>query len=142
MKRTVWFALALLCLTPAYRQTPATRGYYRMPAIRGETIVFTAEGDLWTVGLRGGTARRLTSDADQEGNATISPDGATLAFAARYDGPPEIYTMPLAGGVPVRHTWEGANALPVGWTPDGKILYFTAAASTLPAGQLATLDPT
>ena len=141
MKRTVWFALALLCLTPAYRQAPATRGYYRMPAIRGETIVFTAEGDLWTVGLHGGTARRLTSDVDQEGSATISPDGATLAFAARYDGSAEVYTMPLAGGVPTRHTWEGAGAAPVGWTPDGKILYTTTAAATLPSWQLATVDP-
>jgi len=143
MKRTWSFALALLWLTPVYRQAPATRGYYRMPAIRGETIVFTAEGDLWTVGLHGGVARRLTSDVDQEGSATISPDGATLAFAARYDGPTEVYTMPLAGGVPTRRTWEatGPGSTPVGWTPDGRILYTTIAVSTLPSWQLATLDP-
>jgi len=112
MKRTLSFALALLWLTPVYRQAPATRGYYRMPAIRGETIVFTAEGDLWTVGVHGGVARRLTSDVDQEGSATISPDGATLAFAARYDGPTEVYTMPLAGGVPTRRTWEATGPAP------------------------------
>ena len=143
MKRTLSFALALLWLTPVQQQTPATRGYYRMPAIRGETIVFTAEGDLWTVGLHGGVARRLTSDVDQEGFATISPDGATIAFAARYDGPTEVYTMPLAGGVPTRHTWEatGPGSTPVGWTPDGKILYTTIALATLPSWQLVTLDP-
>ena len=141
MKRTLSFAFALLWLAPAPRQTPATRGYYRAPTIRGETIVFTAEGDLWTVGIHGGVARRLTSDVDQESFATISPDGATLAFAARYDGPSDVYTMPLAGGVPTRHTWEAGGSAPVGWTTDGKILYTTAAASTLPSWQLATLDP-
>lgn len=141
MRRTLSIALALSWLAPVQQQTPATRGYYRTPAIRGETIVFTAEGDLWTVGLHGGTARRLTSDVDQETSPAISPDGATLAFAGRYDGAPEVYTMPLAGGVPVRHTWDGADDRPVGWTADGRILYVTPAAATLPAAQLVTLDP-
>ena len=141
MKRSLSFALALLGLAPAARQVPTTRGYYRAPTIRGETIVFTAEGDLWTVGIGGGVARRLTSDVDQETAATISPDGTTLAFAAGYDGAPEVYTMPLTGAVPTRHTWDGAPGRPVGWTPDGRILYLTPAASTLPAAQLVILDP-
>ena len=37
----------------------ANPGYYRFPAIHGNTIIFTAEGDLWTVGVDGGVARRL-----------------------------------------------------------------------------------
>jgi len=27
------------------------RGYVRYPAIHGDTVVFTAEGDLWKVGI-------------------------------------------------------------------------------------------
>ena len=139
------FALALVAAvlpsaTPA-RQEPAPRGYYRAPAIRGETIVFTAEGDLWTVSIHGGEARRLTSHAEEELHAAISPDGATLAFSASYEGPTEVYTMPMAGGLPRRRTWEGAPASVVGWTPNGRILYATAGSSTLPATQLATIDP-
>ena len=38
---------------------PAHPGYYRDPAIHGDTIIFTAEGDLWTVSVKGGAARRL-----------------------------------------------------------------------------------
>ena len=34
---------------------PSTRpGYYRYPAIHGDTIIFTAEGDLWSVSAKGG----------------------------------------------------------------------------------------
>jgi len=128
-----------LDVTPG--QEPGTMGYYRSPTIRGETIVFTAEGDLWSVPLQGGLARRLTSHPGEESRATISPDGAMIAFSASYEGPTEVYTMPTAGGLPTRRTWEGAPALAVGWTPDGRVLYTTSGASTLPSWQLATIDP-
>jgi tricorn protease len=116
-----------------------TLGYYRSPAIHGETVVFVAEGDLWQVGLRGGVARRLTTHPAEEGSPAISPDGKTLAFAAVYEGPREVYTMPLDGGVPVRQTYGGPNV--VGWTPEGKILYATDRYATLPDTQLVALDP-
>ena len=123
-------ALALLvAMLPATRPIPepATQGYYRSPAMHGETIVFTAEGDLWTASTRGGEARRLTTHPAEELHAAISPDGSELAFSASYEGPTEVYTMPLAGGLPRRRTWEGAPATVVGWTPDGRILYATDA---------------
>ena len=34
----------------------------RFPAIHGDTVVFTAEGDLWRVGIDGGLAQRLTGE--------------------------------------------------------------------------------
>lgn len=117
------------------------RGYYREPALHGDTIVFTAEGDLWTVGTSGGAARRLTSHPGDETHAAISPDGRTLAFSAMYEGPTEVYTMPLGGGLPVRRTWDGGDdAQVVGFTPDGQVLYTTRRQSTLPDWQLVALD--
>jgi tricorn protease len=71
----------------------------------------------------------------------ISPDGQTLAFSAQYEGPTEVYTMPIAGGLPVRRTFAGQLATVVGWTPEGKILYATQRYSTLPNAQLVVLDP-
>src|SRR5690242_2481632 len=70
------------------------RGYYRFPAIHGRTVVFTAEGDLWEVGIDGGIARRLTASPGEERYAAFSPDGSTIAFSATYEGPLEVYTMP------------------------------------------------
>ena len=119
----------------------ASLGYYRFPAIHGETIVFTAEGDLWQIGINGGTAQRLTTHPAEESRAAISPDGKTIAFSASYEGPTEVYTLPLDGGMPVRQTFEGANALVVGWTPSGEVLYTTRRFATLPNPQLARVDP-
>lgn len=117
------------------------QGYYRMPAIHGDTIVFVAEGDLWTVSTAGGQARRLTSHPDEEHDPAISPDGRTVAFSAAYEGPTEVYTMPLVGGSPVRRTWQADRSTVVGWTPAGEVLYVTRHFSTLPNPQLVRLDP-
>ena len=128
-------AVALLC------SAQTNRGYYRFPAIHGDTIVFTSEGDLWEVPTEGGVARRLTTHLGEETNAAISPDGKTIAFAASYEGPREVYTMPAAGGLPVRRTFDNAAPASIGWTPDGKLLFSTSRYSTLPDDQLAVVGP-
>jgi tricorn protease len=121
--------------------TSTNSGYYRYPAIHGETLVFTAEGDLWRVGINGGAAERLTSHLGEESSAAFSPDGQWLAFSAQYEGATEVYVMPASCGLPKRLTFDGATALVAGWTPDGKVLYSTRRHSTLPDWQLATADP-
>ena len=115
------------------------RGYYSDPALHGDTIVFTSEGDLWSVSSRGGQAHRLTSGAGAEHRATISPDGKTVAFSADYEGPSEVYTIPIDGGMPQRRTWDG-NSEPEGWSPDGRLLLATGRYSSLPAVQLVLID--
>ena len=115
------------------------RGYYNSPAVYGDTIVFTSEGDLWTVDVHGGLARRLTSDPGRETGATISPDGKTVAFSANYEGPNEVYTMPIDGGLPQRRTWDG-EAGPAGWAPDGRLMITTSRYSTLPSQQIVLID--
>ena len=130
-------ALAVGPLTSA----AGPQGYYRFPTIHGDTVVFTAEGDLWKVGIAGGVAQRLTTNPGSEARAAVSPDGTTIAFSATYEGPTEVYTMPLAGGLPTRHTFDGTASQVVGWTPDGKVLFRTSVFSTLPESQLVALDP-
>ncbi len=137
----LWWSLIVgACSLAGAADSTRFQGYYRFPAIQGDTIVFTAEGDLWRVGVRGGVAQRLTSHPGYETRAAFSPDGSTLAFSAQYDGPTEVYTMPVGGGLPVRRTFEGGRARVTGWTRDGRILYTTTHFSELPDWKLATVD--
>ncbi len=117
-----------------------TVGYYRQPALCKDGVVFVAEGDLWKVGDKGGEAERLTSDPGDESLPAVSPDGKTIAFVGHYDGPAEVYTMPLVGGKPRRRTFDAAEIAFVGWTPDGKILVGSDADATLPQTRLVALD--
>lgn len=139
MRAALFATVCLAAFLPASAQSP--QGYYRSPAIHHDTVVFTAEGDLWTVPVGGGQARRLTSHAGEEYRAAISPDGRTVAFTASYEGVSEVYAMPLGGGLPRRLTYEGGGAGVVGWTPEGRVLYASRSGSTLPDTQLRTLDP-
>jgi tricorn protease len=124
---------------PANDPPPLHRGYYTDPALSGDTIVFTSEGDLWTVSVHGGAAHRLTSGSGVEDKAIISPDGKTVAFRANYEGPDEVFTMPIDGGMPRRRTWDG-DSVPQGWNPDGRLLISTGRYSTLPETELVLLD--
>src|SRR4051812_5074185 len=103
----VSLCLLAASLAPALGETAGVHGYYRMPAIHGDTIVFTAHGDLWKVSAHGGVAQAMTMHPSMEGSAAISPDGKTVAFTAAYEGPTEAYTMPMSGGRPTRLTFGG-----------------------------------
>jgi tricorn protease len=135
------FAAALFLGLPlnADNVSSTRPGYYRFPSIHGDTVIFTAEGDLWSVSTKGGPARRLTSSPGQEIDAAISPDGKTVAFSADYEGPVDVYTMPVDGGLPQRRTWD-AGAVVAGWTPDGRVLFRTRRYSTLPDPKLVAVD--
>ncbi|MCB9515921.1 MAG: PD40 domain-containing protein [Candidatus Latescibacteria bacterium] len=140
MHRCVTGLLALVLLAPAPAR--AVEGYYRQPALHGDAVVFVAEGDLWRVPATGGEARRLTTHLEAESNPAISPDGRLLAFSASYEGPTEVYVMPLEGGLPRRLTYEGQTAAVVGWTPAGEVLYRSSKRSTLPSSQLLRVPAT
>ncbi|MEP5612900.1 MAG: protease, partial [Cyclobacteriaceae bacterium] len=131
----------VLFITQALVHAQGFEGYYRYPDISGNKIVFSAEGDLWTVSLAGGLAQRLTTHQEEENFPSISPDGTMVAFSASYEGPTEIYTMPISGGLPTRWTYESDASIANCWTPDGKIAYNTRAFSKVPDQQLVTIDP-
>jgi len=106
----------------------------RYPDIQGDTIVFVYAGDIWTVGVDGGTARRLTSDAGLELFPKLSPDGRWVAFTGEYGGTPQVYVISIDGGAPRQLTFRndvgpmpprgGVDNRVLDWTPDGKsILY-------------------
>jgi tricorn protease len=101
-------------------------GYYRFPAIQGDTVAFTSEDDLWTVPASGGIPRRLTSSLSHAYRPFLSPDGSLLAFMGLEEGHPELYVMPADGGEARRLTYYGGTTRPAGWTLDGSRILFVS----------------
>ena len=120
----------LLSTTSAYSQTKLLR----FPDIRGDRVVFTYGGDLWTAPSSGGSASRLTSHPGIEVFGKFSPDGKWVAFTGQYDGDEQVYVVPTSGGDPRQLTfypargplaprWGWDNQV-FGWTKDSKRIIF------------------
>ena len=133
-----------LCLSMGLNQviSQGFEGYYQYPDIHENTIVFTSEGDLWKVSTEGGLAQRLTTHIEEERYPAIAPDGKSIAYSATYEGPMEVYTIPIDGGMTTRWTYESDGSKVTSWTPDGKIVYQTNSFSRVHNQQLVTIDPT
>ena len=104
---------------------------------------------LWVMNADGSQPLQLTKGAYDESNPRWSPDDATIAFNAYYAPPPrgfrsDIYTVPAAGGpstkLPMAHFIQGL----IGWSLDGKRLWFTTVTArdeaTLPGLASANAD--
>ncbi len=134
--RVPLFVILLLALT-TLSFAPQEARVLRFPAVSADQIVFSYAGDLYTVALAGGVARKLTSHPEgYEAFARFSPDGSSIAFTGEYDGNREVYLVPAGGGVPKRLTYTpslgrddisdrmGPNNLVMGWAHDGKRIVF------------------
>ncbi|MDR1415018.1 MAG: PDZ domain-containing protein [Odoribacteraceae bacterium] len=125
----------------------------RFPHSVGDKVVFSHGGDIYTVTLPGGIARKLTSHVGYEMFPRFSPDGKQIAFTGQYDGNTEVYIIPSEGGEPRRLTYTatlkrddpsdrmGPNNIVIGWTPDGKQVLFRSRCHTFNdfTGQLFTV---
>ena len=131
----LWFFLATSV-------SASDEGYYRYPSVHNDTVVFSAEGDLWKTTLSGGVATRLTTNHGREVLPAISPDGEKVAFLAEYDGLDNIYIMPMSGGSPERLTYSEGFTILRGWTQDNQLLYATNERAAFGVEfQLVTLHP-
>lgn len=110
-------------LNTSVQAAPGHLGYYRYADIHKNEIIFTSEGDIWTMKLGQKEAHRLTSRPDSEFDAVISPNGHRVAFVAKYEGAYEAYVMPITGGQPKRVTFEQSYIRLQGWTKSGQLLY-------------------
>ncbi len=86
----------------------------------GETIVFDLLGDLYTIPVTGGTARRITSGSGFDGQPRFAPDGASIVFVSDRSGSENLYLVDPDGGN-VRPLTTGRNQAYISpdWTPDG-----------------------
>lgn len=136
MNKRILISLAAVLLPLSAMAGRQEARLLRFPAVGGDKVVFSYAGNLYSVGIDGGTAVKITSDAGYECFPRISPDGKTVAFTGQYDGNTEVYSIPVEGGEPRRLTYSalvsrdkvgermGPNNIVMGWTPDGsKVIY-------------------
>jgi Tol biopolymer transport system component/serine/threonine protein kinase len=84
---------------------------------------------IFLLSVETGERRGLTQPpAGYEGDrfVSFSPDGSRLAFARRHAFAGDIYTVPVAGGEPVRITSDEAIVTGLAWTPGGASLVFSS----------------
>lgn len=149
MTKSLLTLAAILTLSIAtYSQTKLLR----FPDIRGDRVVFTYGGDLWTAPAAGGTATHLTTHPGVEVFGKFSPDGKWVAFTGQYDGDEQVYVVPTSGGEPRQLTFYPAKGpLPprwgwdnqvFGWTKDSKRIIFRSLRDswTLPIARLYSVS--
>ncbi len=81
-------------------------GTWMSVTVHGDTVVFDLLGDLWSVPLAGGDARRLTSGPSWDGQPAFSPDGKRIAFVSDRGGNENIWLMNADGTEPEPFTEE------------------------------------
>ncbi|HCC71316.1 MAG TPA: protease [Bacteroidales bacterium] len=125
----------------------------RFPTISDNQLVFSYAGDLYTTGINGGMARKLTSHNGYEVFPKFSPDGNEIAFTGQYDGNTEVFKIPASGGTPVRLTHTatlgrddigdrmGPNNMVITWSPNGKNIIYRSRKQSFNSfrGQLFTV---
>ena len=121
--------------------------WLRYPSVSpdGTTIVFSFQGDLFTVPTEGGEAKHLTVHKAYDFMPVWSPDGQSIAFASNRYGNFDIHIIAASGGEAKRITFYSNGEYPNSFTPDGLEILFSATISDLadnaqfPSGVLSEL---
>ena len=95
---------------------------------KGERVVMTARGDIFTVPIEKGPTRNLTnSSGAHDREPAWSPDGARIAFISDRSGEEELYVIDQAGAGTPEQLTRGGTAQRFGllWSPDGKRIAFS-----------------
>jgi Tol biopolymer transport system component len=90
----------------------------------GKKIALRRNERILTLDLASGTAKVLSpEDWPHCSGPAWSPDGKSLAFAARWDGGNGIFVVPVEGGKPAK-VYDQQGACEPHWSPDGTRLVY------------------
>ena len=99
---------------------------YNVISPQGDKIAFAYKGDVYVVDAEGGTARQLTTSTAYDFNPIWSNDGKHIAFASDRNANFDIYVVSVNGGVAKRVTTNSAPEIPLAFTPDDSMIYYSA----------------
>ncbi|QGW27086.1 S41 family peptidase [Phnomibacter ginsenosidimutans] len=139
MKHILWCCLLFASQVLAQNNSAHFMAY---PSLTpdGQTILFSYEGDIWSVPAAGGTAVRLTAMPGYETNARVSPDGKWLAFTGRQFGNADVFVMPFTGGEIRQLTWHSSSDDVDSWSWDSQFIYFTSGRDSRQSGYKVSLQ--
>ena len=82
---------------------------------------------LWLIDVESGDSRRLTAGTGKDTWPAFSPDGNEVAFISDRTGKNQVHVIPVDGGEARQVTTleQGVTTPPV-WSPDGRLIAFTA----------------
>jgi tricorn protease len=92
----------------------------------GTQIAFAFQGDLFLVPTGGGSARLLVGNGHHSTQPVWSPDSRRIAYASDTYGNFDVFVVAADGGPSRRLTTHSAPELPLGFTPDGSAVLFSA----------------
>lgn len=92
----------------------------------GQTIVFDLAGDVYTLPIGGGEAKRILGDTSFESQPKFSPDGKQIVFISDRSGAEQLYVC-KSDGSEVKPLTKGRGAgmlmwVSPSWTPDGNYI--------------------
>ncbi len=89
----------------------------------GREVVFDLLGDIYTIPIEGGEAKRIASGMAWQMQPRYSPDGTKIAFTSDANGGDNLWVMDRDGGnakAVTKETFRLVNS--PAWTPDGQWL--------------------
>lgn len=86
----------------------------------GKQIIFDMMGDIYSISISGGKAKKLTQGMAYEVHPKFSPDGKSIVFISDKSGSDNIWTMDLASEEMKQVTEDSnQNFFSADWSPDG-----------------------
>ncbi len=127
MKKTLSiFCLAFLVSASLFSQSDAYFTLFPSISPDAKTIVFSYNGDIWSVPATGGAAFRITALEGNETRPKISPDGKWVAFSSNIYGNDDVFLVPVQGGAISRLTFHEGFDHVDSWSWDSEQIYFTS----------------
>jgi Tol biopolymer transport system component/imidazolonepropionase-like amidohydrolase len=92
----------------------------------GQTVVFDLLGDIYTLPIAGGEAKRIVGGMSFDSQPKFSPDGKSIAFTSDRSGAEQLWVCKLDGADPKPITKGRGQGmlyfLSPAWTPDGNYI--------------------
>ena len=122
MKKLIITLLSAAAAVSASAETPL---WLRDAAISpdGKTVAFTYKGDIFTVPVSGGKARQITSNSAYDSRPLWTPAGDRIVFNSAREGSTDIFICDAAGGNVRRLTTHSGTETPLGFNPEGLLLF-------------------